>query len=182
MVQDQNTESLSECNWEVSSKRSTGYNRPPPREETLNLNLNRLTKAEKLWIWRRRNPSSVGRGTGSQRRGGRYGRGGAKMSANEAAAVLGVSPDQYCRAEGGENVDYVLDLAVSMTGAETEVVSYITLPEACALARRRSGASLNQLCASLGGISKPTFLKREAMAHPEVIAMWKARGYTIRDA
>jgi hypothetical protein len=35
------------------------------------------------------------------------------------------------------------------------------------------------LCAAMGGISKPTLYRREREAHPELVAMWQARGFSF---
>jgi hypothetical protein len=177
MVHDEEGGAIAVSGGEFSDKGDLGHPRPPPKEGGDRFDLSSLTTAERLWIWRRRHPSQTRRA--SSGKGGGYGRGGAKMSANEAAAMLGVKPDAYCAAENGEDSDWVWSTVLSLENPVIKPVAcdHLTLPEKCALARRRSGREISEICASLGGISKPTFLKRETVASPEIIEMWQTLGY-----
>ena len=61
--------------------------------ENIDYDLSRLTPGERLWLWRRRQESPLGRRTG---RGGRW------MSANEAAAKMRVHVNDYSAMENDE--------------------------------------------------------------------------------
>lgn len=99
------------------------------------------------------------------------------MSANEAAAMLALSPTVYCAAENGKDPDTIWELVKSQTGDQDKIYGKLTPSEQCSLARRRSRVEISELCARLGGISKPTFLKREREANPDIVNMWKMEGY-----
>lgn len=133
-----------------------------------NLDLTKVSPAEKIWLWRRRHSSTNGRIKG---------RGGSRMSLNEAAALLSLDTESYSEAEAGKHPNtYVTLAAIQEVGGSFDP---ITPSEACALARRRSGEDVDSLCRALGGISKPTFFARENEGHPEVVEMWEARGYSF---
>lgn len=135
-------------------------------DEEWNFDLKALTPAEQIWLWRRRQASTNGRARG---------RGGAKMSANEAASVLAVRVEDYCAAERGENPGIALD-SIRERG---EPLRRPSPGEGCALARRRAAAPVEEICAALGGISKPTFYAREAAGDPELVALWRERGFSF---
>lgn len=132
----------------------------------MELDLNKITEAERIWLWRRRHPSPNGRTKG---------RGGARMSMSEAAALLSLEPEIYADSEAGQDTDEVL-MAIRDAGGSFE---QMTPSEACALARRRSGEDVETLCRALGGISKPTFFVRENEAHPELVRLWAMRGFSF---
>jgi hypothetical protein len=134
---------------------------------TINLDLNRLSRAEQIWLWRRRQQNTTGRVRG---------RGGACMSINEAAALLNLPVSVYIAAENGneDHVGRVLE-EIKKFNSSTRT----TQGERCQLARRRTGATVEELCQALSGISKPTFYSREALGHPDIVALWQARGYTF---
>lgn len=125
-----------------------------------------LTSAELIWLWRRRHPSTNGR---------LKGRGGARMSMNEAAALLSLETGVYANAENGQDASTVVSAILEAGGS----FDMATRSEKCALARRRSGDDVDSLCRALGGISKPTFFVRENEANPEIVRMWEARGFSF---
>lgn len=138
-----------------------------PGAAAVNLNLRQLSRPERIWLWRHRQRSTTGRVVG---------RGGARMSIGEAAAQLGVSSELYRRVENGQAPEYermIADLLPSVGAAA------LTTAEQCQLARLRSGATVEELCAELGGISRPSFFAREEAGHPELVALWQARGFTL---
>lgn len=134
----------------------------------MDLDLKTLTRAERIWLWRRRQLSPNGR---------RRGRAGAAMTENEAAALLALDLRIYQLAERGD--DNCISLVTTAIRAVGGRLSGPTPSEACALARRRGGADVMSLCAAMGGISKPTLYRREKEAHPELVAMWQARGFSF---
>jgi hypothetical protein len=178
MVQNEEGGTIAVSEGRVPDAGDTGHARSPPEEDISRFDLRRLTAAERLWIWRRRHPSQTRRAS-SGGKGGGYGRGGAKMSANEAAAIIGVKPDIYCAAEKGDGAAEIWEAVLSLKNPviKPDACHYLTLPEQCALARRRSGKEISEVCALLGGISKPTLLKREAVAAEQIIEAWQALGY-----
>jgi hypothetical protein len=178
MVQNEEGGTIAVSEGRVPDAGDSGHARSPPEEDISRFDLRTLTAAERLWIWRRRHPSQTRRAS-SGGKGGGYGRGGAKMSANEAAAIIGVKPDVYCAAEKGDGAAEIWDAVLSLKNPiiKPDACHYLTLPEQCALARRRSGKEISEVCALLGGISKPTLLKREAVAAEQIIEAWQALGY-----
>lgn len=131
------------------------------KANNLNYDLTNLTTGEQLWLWRRRQESPTGRNTG---------RGGGWMSANEAAAILGVQPDKYDLMERD-----VCDLPEDLL--RSWVVP--SAGELCTIARRRSELTIAQACAELGGISKPTLHKWERTDHPELVDLWRRLGFVF---
>lgn len=137
-----------------------------------NLDLCNVTRAERIWLWRRSYMSESGRKTG---------RGGGRMSGNEAAALLGISPTVYCDVERGrrrESENTVI-VAIATREAAWDTSRRPSNNELCALARRRSAAQIEELCAALGGISKPYFLELERAGDAILMSMWEARGFTF---
>jgi hypothetical protein len=99
------------------------------------------------------------------------------MTENEAAALLALPLDTYQRAERDDEA-----CGAVVAGAIRAIGGRLTGPtpaEACALARRRDRSEVMSLCAAMGGISKPTLYRREREAHPELVAMWLARGFSF---
>lgn len=138
-----------------------------------NLDLERLTEGERIWLWRRRQENTTGRSRG---------RGGNRMSSNEAAALLQLPLHVYSAAENENARDHreasrVVSDAIRALGGALRVKP--SPGEQCALARRRSSIEVAELCQRLGGISKPTFFSREANGDPELLDLWRARGYSF---
>lgn len=134
----------------------------------MDLDLRNPSRAERIWLWRRRQLSPNGRRTG---------RAGRAMTENEAAALLDVPLSVYQGAEDSSEAD--VSAVVSAIRATGGTLPGPTPSEACALARRRAGTEVMALCAAAGGISKPTLYKREREAHPELVRMWEQRGFTF---
>jgi hypothetical protein len=134
----------------------------------VNFDLRTLTRAERIWLWRRRQPTGLG---------GR-GRNGSHLSASEAAPLLGFNVSAFLEAERGCDSPY--EAAVWEAVREREPNgSAPDLAELCALARRRSKTSVLEACAALGGVSKPYFSKLEVAGADELVAFWQARGYVF---
>ena len=129
------------------------------------MNLRRLTPSERIWLWRRRRPSTTGRVLG---------RGGSRMSMGEAAAHLNLPTATYVAAESGNDPD-IVQIVLDLLG--DDVKQRPSVAELCALARRRSRVEVDDLCRAMGGISRPTFFARETEGSPELIDLWRARGY-----
>lgn len=131
--------------------------------------LKKITTAERIWLWRRRQQNTNGRARG---------RGGSRLSLGEAAAMLGVTTPIYGAAEEGDrSAEMVVVEAIENRGGALKFRP--TAAELCALARRRSGAPVDDLCRELGGISKPTFFSKEGAGDAELIDMWRARGFSF---
>lgn len=134
-----------------------------------NLDLQDILPYERIWLWRRRQENTNGRTRG---------RGGRRMSANEAAAFLSVPVGTYCAAEQGDITASVS--VIEALEALKQDLSFEAEPgELCALARRRSRVEVEDICRGLGGISKPTFFARENNGEDELTKFWEARGYTF---
>lgn len=135
------------------------------------LNLSRVTRAERVWLWRHRQLTTSGRVTG---------RGGKRLSANEAAALLGFSPELYLSVENGTSTAFegaVID-AIILLGQQVPSRK-LSFGERCALARRRAKSNVEELCVALGGISKPTYYAREDAGAADLVALWRSRGYSF---
>jgi hypothetical protein len=130
----------------------------------INYDLGKITPGERLWLWRRRQESPLGRRTG---RGGRW------MSANEAAAKLRVHVNEYDSMEKDEVVFTQLaqERGIDIYGFQ------MTVGDLCLIARRRSGIPIAQLQMEVGGISRPTFNKLERAGDPSIISLWEEHGY-----
>ena len=136
---------------------------PRPRD------LNHLTLPEQLWLWRRRQPTATPRA--------RAGRDSTWMSQAEAAAAIGVSVNSYVRFEAGQAWEREVDRVTRCLSVKWDAgVPSPTLPELCALARRRSGLPLD-IVEQLLGVSRPTYLLMERQGDPRVASFWAGRGY-----
>lgn len=114
-----------------------------------------MTPSERLWLWRLRQVSPTGRCVG---------RAGTWWSQSEAAEHLGLSLDDYTRLENGAAGEGDLPQpALELVPNERE---------RCLLARRRSGLTVSQICATLGGITRPTFYRLERLADPRLLRFW----------
>jgi len=134
------------------------------------MDLKKPTTAERIWLWRRRQQNTTGRAKG---------RGGARMSVGEAAAMLNLPFTIYANAEGRIDDDIeAQQLVMSVIEESGGVLKFKpTEAELCALARRRSGAAVGDLCRALGGISAPTFYAKENAGDADLVDLWRARGY-----
>lgn len=141
--------------------------------------LGQLTAAERLFLWRHRQPSPSGRLLG---RDGRW------MSQREAAAFLDVDYKLYGQLENGGQlrlagtIDEIptlrrelLDVVEGLTDLEP------TIGELCFLARRRSGNLLMTIEREMK-ISRPQYHEMERAGHPWVVQYWEERGYRFPDA
>lgn len=140
-----------------------------PTAEALNLDLQQLTRAERIWLWRRRQDTTTGRV---------YGKGGSRMSVAEAAAALGIPVTVYRRVERGELVEHE-GKVVEAIHARGYRFLQPSVAELCSLARRRAAADIEGLCAALGGISRPTFFAWETLGAQALVDLWRARGFTF---
>jgi hypothetical protein len=136
-------------------------------EETTDRDLRQVTRAELVWLWRRRQPTALGHTRG---------RNGARMTANEAASALGFRPEVYCAVERGGSPyeDAVLAAVMRERGSW---LAQPTVAELCVLARRRAAAGVPELCSALGGVSKPNFYDMERRGEPSLVALWRERGF-----
>lgn len=131
--------------------------------------LKRLTTAERIWLWRRRQQSTNGRAKG---------RGGSRLSLGEAAAMLGLTSSIYAASEEGDNsAEMIVVEAIETLGGALKFRP--STAELCALARRRSAEPVDDLCRALGGISRPTYFARELAGDTELVDLWRARGYNF---
>lgn len=158
--------------------------------------LTKLTDGERAWLWRRRQASPTGR---------RKSPAGSRMSVDEAAAALGVRPATFRAVEDESALPAEVEMVASRVGA----VEAPNGAEACALARRRSGAKVLDLCefflnpARLGAdgqviaryageddvprgaetvlrpLTKQRFGHWEARGHPRLVAFWRNRGFVF---
>jgi hypothetical protein len=128
-----------------------------------------VSPAEEMWLRRHRLRREVPREDGP---GPRY----LVPTQREVASSIGISAGAYVGLENGTGA--VLTLADARA-----VVAWVrtvepTLAELCFVARRRSGLSLVEIATEATfAASKPTYLKKEAEADPDVVAFWTARGF-----
>lgn len=132
------------------------------------MDLRQMTDAERIWLWRRRQRNTTGRARG---------RGGLRMSFGEAAARLHLATSLYTAAENGTDRSAERMVIEAIDAVGETVRGRASPAEMCALARRRAAEPLEDLCRALGGVSKPTFFAREKEGSPELIDLWRARGY-----
>jgi hypothetical protein len=137
---------------------------------TAEFDLTKLSLCERVWMWRRRRPSPSGRTGGS----------GAFMSKAEAAGYLAVDYDEYSEAEESDGAALpVIEMIRSLGGEDLPPRTAMLTPgEMCALARRRSGTGVNELCRELC-ITRPTYYLKERIGASEVMRMWERRGFTF---
>lgn len=135
---------------------------------TTDLDLNRLSPAERLFLWRHRQPSTT--------RPSPTGRGGSAMTQREAAKLLGVSLAAYNKLENE------LRTLLSVADVEPLLVAINHLVptdgELCLLARRRSGRVLSQIEVE-SRICRPRFLDLERRGDDAIIGFWRARGFVF---
>lgn len=126
--------------------------------------LNHRSAGEELWLWRSRRLSPTGR---------HRSRVGTGMSQLEAANELGITVQRYNDAENDRlperDVRYILTMATAFEQPPN-------LSELLALARRRSGMVLAQVCAETD-TSRQAYLKREHSGDPRVVGYWRGLGY-----
>ncbi len=125
--------------------------------------LGHLTDGERLWLWRRRQLSRYQR---------TFGRAGPGMTQEEAGAAVGVDYKRYRVLEADGQVSPTEAALVAEPIQDLEP----TIPELCALARRRSGELLVDVYEAMG-LSRPWYLRLERTADPRVVAHWAERGF-----
>ncbi len=138
--------------------------------DTIDLDLRYVTRAELIWLWRYRQSSALGHTRG---------RNGGRMTANEAATVLGFRPEVYCATEQGSSPydDAIWAAICEIKGMPGEP----SIGELCLLARRRANIKAQEICSALGGVSKPNFYSMERRGSEKIIALWRERGFTFPD-
>ena len=138
--------------------------------------LAQLSGAERLFLWRHRQPPPTGR---SVDRFGRSGRAGGAMSQVEAAKLLGMSKGAYNKLENDLRTPLSVEDVRHLVGA----ISFAqpTPAELCLIARRRSGLRLSQIERE-AQVSRQWFLELEKLGNPRVIDFWTARGFSFPTA
>jgi transcriptional regulator with XRE-family HTH domain len=140
----------------------------------MNFNLNRLSDAEELWLWRMRQPS-----TATAARGRRSG----TMTQAEAAKFLGLSLTRYATLEAGRRITFSIDElpALAFLTVPRESRPELSLREQLILARRRSGLHIRDMMREVRrgfGLSHTRILACEDKADYRLIDFWQARGFT----
>lgn len=112
------------------------------------------------------------------------------MSAAEAAALLGVRPSTYRAAENGGAMVSETEMVARAIRKHDGLPEVPTMPEACALARRRSGLAPMGVCSGLnnlpryrgwlsGPVSKVTLGSWEMAADERLVSYWEMLGYSF---
>ena len=142
---------------------------------SIDLDLNVLSASERLVLWRYRQHATNGR---------LFGRSGAALTQSEAATRLGISGNTYARLEEGAASAMSADKISGLLTALGPL--FPSLGELCFIARRRSGAKLQEVLDSFNRvsetarremISRPWFHQLERAGDPRVIAHWESQGF-----
>lgn len=144
--------------------------------EPIDTDVTKLTAAERLVLWRYRQHATNGR---------LLGRSGAALTQSEAAARLGISGGTYARLEEGASSSMSADEISGLLAALGPLLP--SRGELCFIARRRSGAKLQEVLDSFNrapsesaegeAISRPWFHQLERAGDQRVITHWESQGF-----
>jgi hypothetical protein len=143
-------------------------------EQFTDRDLEKLTQAEKLWIWRHRQLSQL-----SRRKPTRQStvlRDGRRMTRAEAAEILGLTETVYAQLEIGDALLSSEERAA--VRARLVAMGPPTAGELCTIARRRSGGGLRAVEGVLG-VSRPKMMEMERCGAAPLIRYWETHGYTF---
>lgn len=131
--------------------------------------LRRPSQAERVWLWRRRQQSAL-----TWRRK-KY----MRMGTREAAELLGVRERVLVAVENGNALDAEVGMVYRAVRARNGGVDAMPgLAEACALARKRSGMTVDEALEALGSTtSKQAFGHHEAKGSAHLVEFWRNRGF-----
>jgi len=126
--------------------------------------LSHLSAGEELWLWRRQqvSPSKT------------MGPGGSSMNRIEAATQLGITVQRYSDAER----DRLAERDIRMITKELTIPKRLSQADVLALARRRSGMTLERVCSRLK-TTRQAYLKREMAGDPRVRTFWERTGFVF---
>lgn len=136
-----------------------------PKRMKMNPDLGQLSAAERLFLWRHRQPCA---------KGSAIGRSGGSMTQAEAARLLNVSQVTYSKLEN--------DLRTLMSVNDIEpflcAINHLnpTVGELCFIARRRSGNLLSTIEQEVQ-CSRPHYLAAERSGDRLAVSYWQGRGF-----
>lgn len=141
-------------------------------EQYVDRDLSKLTQAELLWLWRRRQLSKHSKRKPTRQSTVR--RMGRMMTREEASEALGVSENAYARLEVGDAL-LSSDEKSRVRGALAAMAG-VVVGELCAVARRRSGGGLRAAEEALG-VSRPKMQEMERCGDPRLVRYWESKGF-----